>query len=182
MDSGRFFMIILIISGVIVPVMAGNSSDQVNSAGALYSKSVDLANAGNYTGALIVSDEALALNETAWIPLIQANRAGILVQLGKYDEAIIAADMALAVKANTTTAFAVAYSNKGDALRHLGRIEEAKVAFAKAYELDNSLVPPDLSSPPLSPTPTQSPFLWITTPVAIILVSSICGFFRRNRK
>jgi tetratricopeptide (TPR) repeat protein len=173
---------ILISFWLILPVMAANTSDQLNSAGALYSKSVDLANAGNYTGALVASDEALALNETAWVPLIQANRAGILVQLGRYDEAIIAADKALAIKANTTNAFAVAYSNKGDALRHLGRIEEAKAAFAKAYELDNSLVPPDLSSSLTSPTPTRSPLIWFTAPVAIVLVSCISCFCRRNRK
>jgi hypothetical protein len=50
---------------LVFPVIATDSSDQLNSAGALYSRSVDLANAGNYTEALQVSDQALALNVTS---------------------------------------------------------------------------------------------------------------------
>ncbi len=84
MDFGKFFLVILIGSVLISPVTAADSFDQVNSAGALYSKSVDLANAGKYSEALEASDEALALNVTSLVPLIQANRAGILVMLGRF--------------------------------------------------------------------------------------------------
>jgi tetratricopeptide (TPR) repeat protein len=180
MNFNRSLLVILIVSGLFLPVMAADEIDQTSNPWYWYNKAVDLANEGKYTEALQANERALAINES--IPLAQANKAGILVQLGKYDEAIIAADKALAIKANTPTAFAVAYSNKGDALLHLGRIEEAKAAFAKAYELDNSLVPPDLGSVPVSPTPTRSPLLWFTAPVAVALVSLICGFFLRNRE
>lgn len=143
-----------------------------------------LANEGKYPEALEANERALAINES--IPLAQANRAGILVQLGKYDEVIISADKALAIKADTTTAFAVAYSNKGDALQHLGRIEEAKAVFARAAELDPELIPPDLTSvpPARTPTPTssESPALWSAALLAVSLVSLICGYFHRNRE
>lgn len=180
MNLKRILLVILIVSGLFLPVMAADESNQTSNPYYWYNKAVDLANEGRYSEALQANEQALAINES--FPLAQANKAGILVQLGKYDEAIIAADKALAIKANTTTAFAVAYSNKGDALRHLGRIDEATVAFAKAYELDNSLVPPDLSSVTPSPTPTRAPLLWLTAPVAVTLVLLICGFFLRKRE
>jgi len=182
MNFKRFLLVILIVSGLFLPVMAAVEIDQTSNPWYWYNKAVDLAHEGKYPEALQANERALAINES--IPLAQANKAGILVQLGKYDEAIIAADKALAIKANTTIAFAVAYSNKGDALRHLGRIEEAKAAFAKAYELDPTLIPPDLTSvaPTLKPTPTKSPAPWSTALLAVALVSCICGFFLRNRK
>jgi tetratricopeptide (TPR) repeat protein len=182
MNFKRSVLVILILSGLFLPVMAAVDTDQTSNLWYWYNKAVDLANEGNYTEALQANERALAINES--IPLAQANKAGILVQLGRYDEAIIAADKALAIKANTTIAFAVAYSNKGEALRHLGRIEEAKAAFAKAYELDPTLIPPDLTSvaPTLKPTPTKSPVPWSTALLAVALVSCICGFFLRNRE
>jgi tetratricopeptide (TPR) repeat protein len=182
MNFKRSLLVILILSGMFLPVMAAVEINQTSNPWYWYNKAVDLANEGNYTEALQANERALAINES--IPLAQANKAGILVQLGRYDEAIIAADKALAIKANTTIAFAVAYSNKGDALRHLGRIEEAKVAFAKAYELDPTLIPPDLTSvaTTLKPTPTKSPVPWSTALLAVALVSLICGFFLRIRE
>ena len=160
--------------------MAADEINETSNPWYWYNKAVDLANEGKYSEALQANEQALAFNES--FPLAQANKAGILVQLGKYNEAIIAADKALAVKANTTTAFAVAYSNKGDALRHLGRIEEAKTAFAKAYELDNSLVPPDLGSVPLSPTTTKSPLSWPTVLMALASLFVVSVVRGRTRK
>jgi len=180
MNFNRFFLAIFIVAGLFLPVMAADEIDNTGDPWYWYNKAVDLANEGKYVEALDANERALAINES--IPLAQANKAGILVQLGKYDEAIIAADKALAIKANTSIAFAAAYSNKGDALRHLGKNEEAKAAFAKAFELDPSLVPPDLSSVPVSPAPTSAPLLWSTAPVAVALVSLIYGFFLRNWK
>jgi tetratricopeptide (TPR) repeat protein len=168
MDFKDFFLVILIISGLFLPVMAADATDQTSNPWYWYNKAVDLANEGKYPEAFQANERALAINES--IPLAQANKAGILVQLGKYDEAIIAADKALAIKANTTTAFAVAYSNKGDALRHLGRIEEAKAAFARAAELD--LTP--------APTSPKSPVPWSTAFLAVAIVSLIFGYFLRN--
>jgi tetratricopeptide (TPR) repeat protein len=182
MNFREFFLVILIVTGLFLPVMAADATDQTSNPWYWYNKAVDLANEGKYPEALQANERALAINES--IPLAQANKAGILVQLGKYDEAIIAADKALAIKANTTTAFAVAYSNKGDALRHLGRIEEAKAAFARAAELDPTLIPPDLTSvtPSMPPTPTKSPVLWSTSLLAVAFISLLCGYFLRNRE
>ena len=127
---------------VILPSISSNPAAKFNDAGALYSKSVDLANEGKYEEALKAADDALALNVTSLVPLIQSNRAGILVMLGRNREAISAADVALSSKENLTTVFSVAYFNKGNALKNLGQIDEAKAAYAKAQELDNSLIPP----------------------------------------
>ena len=102
MNYTRVLMGVLISFSLIMPVMAADTSDQLNSAGALYSKSVDLANAGKYSEALEISDEALAMNVTSLIPLIQANRAGILVMLGRFYEANAAADAALNTEGNLT--------------------------------------------------------------------------------
>ena len=180
MNFSIFLLIILIVSGMVLPVMAADEVTQTGNPWYWYNKAVDLANEGKYQEALEANERALAINES--IPLAQANKAGILVQLGKYDEAIIAADKALTIKANTTSAFAVAYSNKGDALYHLGRIDEANASFAKAYELDKSLVPPVLSSVPTSPTPYGSPLPWFTAPMAVVLMLIFGGFLclRRN--
>lgn len=160
MISKKIFMVFLIGAALILPVSAADSSDQINSAGALYSKSVDLANAGKYSEALEASDEALALNVTSLMPLIQSNRAGILVMLGRFEEANAAADAALAVEGNLTSVHSVAWFNKGNALQSLGRCEEAATAFTRAAALDPTLVPPDTDScslPPLT-TPVKSPF------------------------
>jgi tetratricopeptide (TPR) repeat protein len=127
---------------VILPSISSNPAAKFNDAGALYSKSVDLANEGKYEEALKAADDALALNVNSLVPLIQSNRAGILVMLGRNREAISAADVALSSKENLTTVFSVAYFNKGNALKNLGQIDEAKAAYAKAQELDNSLIPP----------------------------------------
>lgn len=162
--------------------MAANPSDQFDAAGALYTKSVDLANAGNYSGALELSDQALAMNVTSLIPLIQANRAGILVMLGRFNEAITAADGALSVQGDLTSVHAIAWFNKGNALRSLGRLDEAKTAYAQAYALDKSLVPPDLSQPTIIPTtPAKSSLAGITAPVAISLVTLFVGLKYRKK-
>ncbi|MGD0080567.1 MAG: tetratricopeptide repeat protein [Methanoregula sp.] len=129
-------------------------------AGALYTKSVDLANEGknltdqgkiqeaqeSFQEALQDADEALALNATSLKALIQTQRSGVLVALGRYTDANAAADDALGMGGNLNTTFSIAWYNKGNALRALGNISEAEAAYAKAYELDKTLVPPDMSS------------------------------------
>ena len=119
-------MTMLVLAMLGVPASAADSQESFNSAGALYSQSVDLANAGKYEEALDAADKALALNVTSLNGLIQSNRAGILVMLHRNDEAITAADAALAVEGNLTTVHSIAWYNKGNALRALGRISEAQ--------------------------------------------------------
>jgi tetratricopeptide (TPR) repeat protein len=145
-------LIVVIVILVVIPSMSPEASStnasstdasaRFKEAGELYSDSVDLANEGKYEEALKFADDALALNVSQLVPLIQSNRAGILVMLGRDREAITAADVALSSKENLTTVFSIAYFNKGNALKNLGRIDEAKSAYTKAHELDNSLVSP----------------------------------------
>jgi tetratricopeptide (TPR) repeat protein len=178
----RVLLVFLICFCFCFPVIAADPSDQFKAAGALYSKSVDLANAGNYSGALELSDQALAMNVTSLIPLIQANRAGILVMLGQFNEANAAADVALNSDENLTSVHSIAWFNKGNALRSLGMLDEAKTGYAKAYALDKSLVPPDLSQATIIPTtPVKSPVGWITAPIAISLVTLFVGLRYRRK-
>ncbi len=53
---------------VILPSISSNPAAKFNDAGALYSKSVDLANEGKYEEALKAADDALALNVTHLYP------------------------------------------------------------------------------------------------------------------
>jgi len=119
-----------------------NPESDFMSAGALYCTSVDLANAGNYQQALADANEALAKNVSSLTPLIQSNRAGILVELGQYDEAIDAADVAINAPGNLTTLRAIAYYNKANALESLGRTSEADANYANASALDPTLKHP----------------------------------------
>jgi hypothetical protein len=75
---------------VILSSMSPGTEEKFNDASALYSKSVDLTNEGKYEEALKAADDALARNVPRLVPLIQSNRAGILVMLGRNNEAITA--------------------------------------------------------------------------------------------
>jgi len=136
------------------PTPSINSPDSFNNAGKFYSDSVDLANAGKYSAALQAADQALALNVSSLTPVIQANRAGILVMLGRNEDAIAAADSALGVQGNLTTTYSIAWFNKGNALRALGRTAEAQVAYAQAAKLDPTLPNPYQTSGIISPKAT----------------------------
>ncbi|MFA6362206.1 tetratricopeptide repeat protein [Methanoregula sp.] len=134
--------LVLTKQGPWVPVVPANTSASFTSAGSLYSKSVDLANAGNYKDALEAADAALAQNVSSLTPLIQSNRAGILAMLDRNDEAIAAADVAINAPGNLTTLRSIAWYNKGNALRAEGRISEADAAYANATALDPTLKHP----------------------------------------
>ena len=171
---------------LVAPVLGDEESGQMNSAGSLYSKSVDLANAGNYKEALAASDQALAFNVSSLMPLIQANRAGILVMLERYEDANAAADAAIQAEGNITTTKSIAWFNKGNALKLLGRTAEAREAYAVAYSLDPTLPIPVIpysttitgtavtTMPSVSPTPAQlvqqQPSTTTRTPLSPIVV------------
>jgi tetratricopeptide (TPR) repeat protein len=171
-------MAMLVLAMLIVPGTAADSQESLNSAGALYSKSVDLANDGKYQEALDAADKALSMNVTSMSGLIQSNRAGILVMLHRNNEAITAADAALAVEGNLTTVHSVAWYNKGNALRALGRVTEAQIAYDHAYALDNTLVPPDMSADvPVTSTPVSSLSPTQKSPLSALLVLIALGVF-----
>jgi tetratricopeptide (TPR) repeat protein len=174
----RGFLIPILIFTIILPLCTAAEIDQTGNPWYWYNKGVDLANEGKYQEALRATDNALAINES--FPLAQTSKAGILVQLGRYDEAVIAADKALASNEWLPNTFAAAYFNKGDALRHLGRTDEARAAFAKAQELDPSLIPPDMSVTvtPSAPVPTKSPLSCL---VALAGFAGACWIHFRSR-
>ena len=80
------------------------------------------------------------------VAVIQANRAGILVILGRYDEAIAAADASLAREGNLTTAHSIAwYSIKAMHFDLLGGLTKPKVHLHKRMSLIRACIPPDLT-------------------------------------
>jgi tetratricopeptide (TPR) repeat protein len=173
-------MTMLLLAMLIVSGAAADSQEPLNTAGALYSESVDLANKGNYQEALDAADRALAMNVTSLNGLIQSNRAGILVMLHRNTEAITAADAALAEEGDLTTVHSIAWYNKGNALRALGRITEAQDAYDHAFALDNTLVPPDMSGDiPGSPTP-KSPLSAGPLLAALGVFSCMFSVFKRT--
>jgi tetratricopeptide (TPR) repeat protein len=163
---------------VFTQTCAAQESDQTANPWYWYNKAVDLATEGKFQEALDANDKALAINAT--MPLALANKAGILVQLGRYEESITAADKAISSESNTPVAKAAAYYSKGDALKALGRIDEAKTAYTEASVLDPALVPPDLSRPATSPT--KAPLLWQTAAGAVGIVSLFRCFPGRPRR
>ncbi len=155
------------------PALAANDTSpgtaQETSPWYWYNKAVDLANEGKFAEALTANEQALALNRS--MPVAWANEAGILVQLHRYNEAIEAADNALSEnRTDMPNTYAAAYYSKADALRALGRTAEARDLYAKAYALDNTLVPPDLSTgtSAAAATSPRSPLTPATSIIALI--------------
>jgi len=157
-----------------------NGTAPLDSAGALYTKSVDLANEGKYQEALDAADQALAVNVTSLYGLIQADRSGILVMLHRYDDAIAAADAAIGVEGNLTTVHSVAWYNRGNALRALGRLADARDSYERAYALDNSLIPPDMSADVTATRTEKSPFPAIMIFPALGFASGLILRFRNK--
>jgi tetratricopeptide (TPR) repeat protein len=154
---------------VVSPVLAAVDAGQENNAWYWYNNAVDLANAGKFSEALAANEKALSINES--MPIAWANEAGILVQLGRYKEAVTAADKVLSAGSSTEmpNTYAAAWHSKGDALRALGRTAEAQDAYTKAYALDNTLLPPDLSrdTPRSTPLPSTTTVPPMTNPVLV---------------
>ncbi|MGA9086810.1 MAG: hypothetical protein ACLQMU_04095 [Methanoregula sp.] len=134
--------LVLMKQGPLSPAPVRNTSNSFTSAGAYYCMSVDLAYAGNYNEALQDADLALAQNVSSLIPVIQSNRAGILVELGRYNDAIAAADVAIDAPGNLTTLRSIAWYNKANALKALGQNAEADAAYANASALNPNLKHP----------------------------------------
>lgn len=169
-------LVIAITLMIISPALSAEETPAEKNPWYWYNQAVDLANAGQFSAALVANEKALSLNES--MPLAWANEAGILVQLGRYEEAIVAADHVVSVNAtDLPNAYAAAYYSKGDALRALGRTSEAADAYGRAYSLDSSLVPP-IQAPGNAPATTipvtaKSPL----TPgiiVASLLITLVC--------
>jgi len=168
-------VIIIMTIMLISPSLAADNNDQESNPWYWYNKAVDLATAGQYSDALAANEKALAINSS--MPLAWANEAGILVQLGRYDDAITAADKVLSTNVtDMPNAYAAAYYSKGDALRFLGRTNEAAESYAQAYKLDSTLVPPLLASSTIPPATSSTPKATLTpavTPTATLPVKAL---------
>jgi tetratricopeptide (TPR) repeat protein len=93
-----------------------------------------------------------ATDSLAW-----SNKGVALIKLGRYEEALQAADKAIKLDPN----LALAWSIKGIALIDLGRYEEAVQAVDKAYELN-----------PAFKKITSSAFRYFTTRARLVLLLS----------
>ena len=179
----RTGLIVIVMTLMIVtPALAADDIPAEENPWYWYNQAVDLANAGQFSAALVANEKALSLNES--MPLAWANEAGILVQLGRYEEAIVAADRVVSVNAtDLPNAYAAAYYSKGDALRALGRVNEAADAYTQAYSLDSSLVPPsmvtDKTAGTAHPSATKSPFhpgiIIVSILVALVCYRARCS-------
>ena len=114
------------------PLSPEQAKSPVEVAGEYYCMSVDLAYAGNYSEALQDADFALAQNVSSLIPIIQSNRAGILVELGRNNDAISAADVAINATGNLTTLKSIAWYWKARAFQDLNMTSDAASAYANA--------------------------------------------------
>lgn len=144
MKVATFFIAFLIATLLVMPALGAEDVNQTTNPYYWYNKAVDLAYEGKFSEALDANDQALAIESD--MPLALANKAGILVQLKHYDEAILVADKVMALnQTELPNTIAAASYSKGDALAALGRTDEAKDAYDKAYSLDSTLVPPVLT-------------------------------------
>lgn len=164
------------------PVLAAEEINQTDNAWYWYNNAVDLANAGQFSEALQANEKALAINQN--FPLAWANQAGILVQVGRYDDAITAADTVISANVSglpMMNTFAAAYYSKGDALTALGRIDEAQVCYQKAHELDPTLPIPDMLSGSVvmavssTPATARTPLSPVPVIGGILIALACCG-------
>lgn len=97
---------------------------------ALLLASAALLETGDYQRASQLADQVANLGDGNRLAAL-SNKSAALLRLGRFDDALTAADAALAADENQATA----HSNRGSALFGLGRNEEALAAFDQALAL-----------------------------------------------
>jgi len=103
--------------------------------GAWNNKGVAFNAQGKHDEAIKACDEAIRLDTNhAATGAALGNKGSALISQGKYDDAIKTCDEAIRLDPSNFGA----WSNKGTALRALGRTTEADAAFTKAKELENN--------------------------------------------
>ena len=163
-------MVIAIVLIVAIPVsaagndtpiyMSGQNIDAINA----YNNGSDLASQGKFQDALAETEKALSIQPNFTLALTQ--KTGILNVMGKYQDALNAADAAIAAGTpDMTAALAGAWINRADALVHLGRYQDAIDSATRALAIDptmeaaktTKLVATKLleNSATVSPTPTR---------------------------
>ena len=173
--------LLIVLLLVVSPALAADTTSPESDPWYWYNKAVDLANEGKFSEALTANERALSINGS--MPVAWANQAGILVQLHRYDDAITAADRVFAFNSSELpNTFAAAYYSKGDAFRALGKTAEARDLYAKAYALDNTLVPPDLSRDTVPTTTPRSPLFAFAAVTAIACAIILFVFPRKTHR
>ena len=104
-----------------------------STAGGLMQQGIAAFREGEHTTALGLLTQAIEACPPADVPAsLHANRAAALEALGQYDDALAAADDAIA----TTPKWPRGHSRRGSALARLGRVDEAKAAYEEALVLE----------------------------------------------
>lgn len=111
-----------------------------DNATAYYNLGEQLIAQGEYTRAIEAFDKALASNTTmieksGAIVYLFSDKAGALIDIGKYNDAISTADQGLAIDSK----YRGLWSNKGYALYKLGKYQEALIAIDRAITIDSSI-------------------------------------------
>jgi len=190
-------LLFIILAGLVLPAAAdsnatasqtpiglgGPNIDAINA----YNQGADLASQGNYTGALQATEKALSLQPN--FSLAWTQEAGLLVVLGRDNEAVSAADKAIAGNPNISEAWA----NRADALNNLGKYQDALQSADKAIALDPTLKAAQDSKKlaeamlaqgtQVIPVPTTKVAAFSPgIPVAGLTITGFLVFFGRKRK
>jgi tetratricopeptide (TPR) repeat protein len=115
-------------------MMSGQNIDAIKA----YNNGADLASQGKFQEALAETEKALSIQPNFTLALAQ--KAGLQNALGKYQDALTSADAAIAAGTpDMTAAMAGAWANRGDALVHLGRYQEAVDSASQALKIDPTI-------------------------------------------
>lgn len=85
---------------------------------------------GNLEAGIKLIDKAIRVNPN--VPAAYNNRGNALMDLKRFDEALISYNKALSLKSD----YASAHNNRGNALQMLDRLDEALASYEKALSLD----------------------------------------------
>jgi tetratricopeptide (TPR) repeat protein len=127
----------VLIQPVTAIIVNGNETDDGTY---YYNLGSRLIASGDFERAVNAFDNALASNTTmieksGVIVYVYSDKAGALIDLGKYNDAIAVSEKGLAID-NTYRGL---WSNKGYALYKLGKYQEAINAYDKAISIDSSI-------------------------------------------
>jgi tetratricopeptide (TPR) repeat protein len=131
--------ILSIISCIVVPAMAEENTTPQDQATTLYNTGVRLLSINDYENAISLFDQALASNitmikKTDALLYTYQGKAYALIQLGRYNESLQAANEGLFVYPKDT----MLMNNKGYALYKMGDYPGAVAAYDQALAIDNT--------------------------------------------
>lgn len=179
-----------------------------------YNNAQQLISNGEYERALEMLDKVLASNTTLLgmgdgLMYTYKDRSGLLTDLGRYEEAVAAADQGITLYRNNSglwnnkgyayykmgkyseavdaydnairidPTYLKGWINKGNALVKAGRGKEAQEAYRKALELDPGNADATAGLEEAKKIP-GSPGFTIVAVIAIGLVAMYCGFRKRD--